>query len=292
MSDAQSRQSESSLDLAPKLAEIVEHTRSGLDAIRASETELEALARDAEPPRGFLRALTGDPDSTAVIAEVKRRSPSAGLIRPEYAELAGEGSDGGMGFDPVVIARAYFNAGASAISCLTDEKFFGGHVSFLSAIRKGVPLPVIRKDFLLDPVQVTEARAAGADAVLLIAECLSDAALDDLIDRALSLGMDVLLEIHDADNFGRASARVAASPDRILLGVNNRDLRTMTVDLDHCRRLAARTPDPTRVVGESGIKTPEDLASLREAGIRIVLVGEHLMRQGDPGIALGELLHG
>ena len=276
-------------ELPAVLAEIVEHTAAGLDALRARSAEFASRAADAAPPRGFVSALTRPSDRPAVIAEVKRRSPSAGLIRPEYAEVS-SGSE--VGFDPVGIASRYFEAGASAISCLTEEKFFGGSLSFLSAIRGSVDLPVLRKDFLLDPVQAIEARAAGADAVLLIAECLSDAALDDLVGRTLELGMDVLLEIHDEANLQRAAARVARSPDRILLGINNRDLRTMKVDLGHCCRLAAGVPDPARVVGESGIRTPEDLLTLRNAGIRIVLVGERLMRHEDPGEALSLLLSG
>lgn len=249
-----------------------------------------ARAGDAEPARGFVEAVVGASSSGrfGVIAEVKRRSPSAGLIRPEYAREGGED-----GFDPVRIARAYSRGGASAISCLTDDKFFGGKLAFLQQIKDAVALPVLRKDFLIDPWQVYEARAAGADAILLIAECLPTALLDEMLGVAGNLGMGTLLEIHDAANLDRALDALARAPGPTLLGINNRDLKAMTTDLGHSVRVAEGLGgrfDRSRLVSESGIRTGADLARLAAADIRAVLIGEHLMRQPDPGAALEALL--
>lgn len=245
---------------------------------------LEAEVLQAEPPRNFFAAVTrhGSDDTTAVIAEIKRRSPSAGLMRKEYA---------GEGFDPVVIARAYERAGARAISCLTDEPYFDGRLSYIERIKGAVSLPVLRKDFLVDPWQLWESRAAGADAVLLIAECLPEAVLVDMLILAQQLKMSVLLEVHDMDNLLKVRPHVGfPNPTSCLLGINNRDLSTMTVDLSHTTRLIDLVDDPSVLVSESGIRTPGDLQKLREVGVRIVLVGEHLMKQPDPGAALGTLL--
>ncbi len=266
------------------MKDITDRTRHDVEVARA-RTPLDALrarARDCPPTRGFIAALTprGDSD-TRVIAEVKRRSPSAGLIRPEYV---------GDGFSPERIAREYHRAGAAAISCLTDSPFFGGDISFVERIRAEVPIPVLRKDFIIDPWQVWQSRVAGADAVLLIAECLPGEMLAELASLAQSLGLATLLEIHDEVNLERSWAVVAASRGRALLGINNRDLSSMRVDLDHTTRLADRVGDRSALVSESGIKTPKDLAKLREFGVRRVLVGEHLMRQPDPGAALVNLL--
>lgn len=246
--------------------------------------EMEALVAQEDPPRNFFAAVTRHKDrfDTAVIAEVKRMSPSAGLIRPEYA---------GDGFEPEVIARKYHRAGAAAISCLTDERFFGGHLSYIKRIREAIPLPVLRKDFIIDPWQLWESRAAGADAVLLIAECLPEADLIDLLILAQQLQLTVLIEVHDVENLLRVRPHVGF-PHRsyALLGINNRDLTTMQVDLNHTLRLLDLVDDRSILVSESGIKTPDDLVRLQAADVRIVLVGEHLMRQDDPGKALGELL--
>lgn len=266
--------------MVPVLRDIIEHKKVEVANLKAriSPARLRAQAEAAPPPRNFERALLADVNSTAVIAEIKRQSPSAGLIRPEYA---------GPNFAPEDIARRYHAAGARALSCLTDERFFGGHLSFLDRVRRTVPLPVLRKDFLIDPTQIDESRAAGADAVLLIAECLDDTELADFVHHARSLGLGVLLEIHDESNLERALLHVQRG---VFLGVNNRDLATMQVDLTHCVRLAARVGPEIQVVGESGIRTPDDLRTLRSGGVRIVLVGEHLMRQSDPGSALAALL--
>ena len=237
----------------------------------------------AELPRNFFRAVTRrNSNETAVIAEVKRRSPSAGLIRPEYE---------GDGFAPESIARGYADAGAAAISCLTDKKFFGGHLSFIHRIKESVGIPVIRKDFIIDPWQLWESRAAGADAVLLIAEALTEAMIVDMLILAQRLGMTVLLEVHSLDNLLRVRPHIGfPHPTYCLLGINNRDLTTMTTDLQHTLRLADLVEDTSVLVSESGIRTGDDLTKLREVGVNIVLVGEHLMRQDDPGAALRTML--
>jgi indole-3-glycerol phosphate synthase len=249
-------------------------------------SELELLVAQEEPPRNFFAAVTHQQRNAldvSVIAEVKRRSPSAGLIRPEYD---------GDSFRPEDIAKKYHAAGAAAISCLTDSKYFGGDLSFIRRIKDAVPLPVLRKDFIVDPYQLWEARAAGADAVLLIAECLHEGEMLDLMILAQQLQLTVLLEVHDMESLLRVRPHVGF-PHRSysLLGINNRDLATMTVDINHTLRLADLTDDRSILVSESGIRTNRDLARLREQGIRIVLVGEHLMRQPEPGQALAAMLN-
>ena len=258
----------------------VEHAKS-MTPVR----ELRAMVADMEPTRDFFAALTDpspNPDETRVIAEVKRRSPSAGLIRPEYD------SDG---FDPAVIAHMYSQAGASAISCLTDEKFFGGSLAFIRPIKDRTTLPVIRKDFIIDPYQIVEARAHHADAVLLIAECLSDEQIGDMLTQSHELGMSVLLEVHSKANLLRVLPifKQGWNP-RTLLGINNRDLTRMVTDLAHTTDLLDLVPDRTRLVSESGIRTHQDLAHLRSHGVHIALIGEHLMRQPNPGHALELML--
>ncbi len=262
----------------PLLDEIVAHKRAEVAHRRAHVPSPASDPQDR--PRGLVRALTsGRAHPIAVIAEIKRKSPSAGWIRP------------GDDFDPASIACAYADAGASAISCLTDEKYFGGSASYIQRIRAQVSLPVLRKDFLIDPWQIDESRAIGADGVLLIAECLDDDALNTLAGRAIDLDLDILFEAHDRENLARIVAASAKIPDdRYLIGINNRDLRTMTTDLRHAIDLSGLLASPERVVAESGIRTAQDLRLLQEAGLTIVLVGEHLMRQPDPGRALAGLL--
>lgn len=261
--------------------EEVDHAKS-----RTPLRELEALVAQEEPPRNFFRAVTRPgrqaTPQTAVIAEIKRRSPSAGPMRPEYD---------GDGFRPEDIAQAYFRNGASAISCLTDEKFFAGRLGYIHRVKAAVPLPVLRKDFLIDPYQLWQSRAHGADAVLLIAECLTEAQIVDMLILAQQLQLTVLLEAHSMENLLRVRPHVGfPHPAYCLLGINNRDLDTMTVDLGHTLRLVDLVDDRAVLVSESGIRTPEDLARLAEKRVRIVLVGEHLMKQPSPGHALAELL--
>jgi indole-3-glycerol phosphate synthase len=224
----------------------------------------------APPPRGFLAALqaAGRP---GLIAEVKKASPSAGLIRPD--------------FDPVTIARQYEVAGANCLSVLTDEHFFQGHLDYLRDIRQIVRIPVMRKEFIIDRYQIAEARVAGADCVLLIAECLDDAQLHDLYDYARSLGMDVLIELYDLENVPRV-----LSTGTKLLGINNRDLRTFVTSLEHTFRVRKLVPDDVLLVSESGIGTHADILRLRAEGIGAVLVGESLMRQADIGVAVKTLM--
>ena len=241
--------------------------------------ELKERISELGRPRNFFGALVDrrHAHQTHIIAEVKRKSPSAGVIRED--------------FDPVAIAKSYAANGASAISCLTDEVDFGGHLSYIHMIRDAVKLPVLRKDFLVDIYQVWESRAAGADAILLIGEVLPERDIIDFQILATELGMTTLLEVHDVDNLLRA-VNIVGFPQASysLLGINNRDLRTMKTSLEHSMRLAELLEDTSILVSESGIRTPADLARLRAHGIHIALVGEHLMHQPDPGAALRELL--
>jgi indole-3-glycerol phosphate synthase len=232
--------------------------------------EFRDMTRQADAPRGFAAALR-HPSEVRLLAEVKRRSPSAGDIRP--------------GADPVEVARAYVDGGAAALSVLTDREYFGGDLDFLRAVRSAVPVPVIRKDFLIHPVQVWEARAAGADAVLLIVRILEQPLLAELHALAIELGMDALVEAHTEAELDRALEAGAT-----LVGVNNRDLDTFVTDLDLCVRLAPRVPAHVTYVGESGIRTAADVDRLGAAGIDAILVGESLMRQPDVGAAAAALV--
>ena len=241
--------------------------------------EVKARAGEAEPPRNFFAAVTRPKGELRVIAEVKKASPSAGVIRED--------------FDPVEIAKAYHGAGAAAISCLTDVKYFQGSLDYIAKIKTAVPLPVLRKDFIIDAYQVYEARAAGADAILLIAECLGEPQLIDLLILATELKMTVLLEVHDYESLIQVKSHVGfPHPGYQLLGINNRNLKKMTTDLGHTIKLLKDVPDLDILVSESGIKTHEDIKRLAEAGVHRVLVGEHLMRQADVGKALRELMGG
>jgi indole-3-glycerol phosphate synthase len=236
---------------------------------RLPEGELERRLPDAPPVRDF-RAALEKPGGVQVLAEVKKASPSAGVLRAD--------------FDPVEIAFTYEAHGAAAISVLTDEPFFQGCLAYLSAVRKAVAPPVLRKDFILDRYQLLEARSAGADAVLLIAEVLEGEALGRLLREAEALGMQALVELYDAENLPRvldAGARI--------VGINNRDLRTFVTRLEHTLELAPRLPAGCCLVSESGIRTRQDVLRLGEAGVRAVLVGETLMRAADVGAKLDEL---
>jgi indole-3-glycerol phosphate synthase len=263
------------------LDEIVARKRVEVAKAR-SATSLESIRSripDLERPRNFFRAVVADrePRTFRVIAEVKRKSPSAGVIRED--------------FDPADIAERYHSGGAAAISCLTDEHYFGGDLVFIERIKARVPLPVLRKDFIVDEYQVWESRAAGADAILLIAECLSEGQLIDLQILATELGMTTLVEVHSVENLCRMMNHVGFPHSGYsLLGINNRDLATMTSDLGHTFRMLDLVEDARVLVSESGIRTGGDLVRLRDHGINIALVGEHLMREPDPGRALAGML--
>ncbi len=280
------------MDQPPRITldDIVARTRADLEAKKAATPveRLQDMIAELGRPRNFFAALTKHPHGlhTAVIAEIKRKSPSVrdngGWLRPEYAR---------DDFDPVAIARAYAANGAAAISCLTDEPFFAGRLEYIHRIRDAVPLPVLRKDFIVDPWQVYESRAAGADAILLIAECLREGELIDLLILAEQLRLTTLVEAHSIENLLRVRPHIGfPSRSYCLLGINNRDLTTMTTDLNTTLRLADLADDRSILVSESGIRTPADLKRLREQDVRIALVGESLMREEDPGAALKRLL--
>ena len=264
------------------LAQIIANKRQEVERAKADDPlgAVKSRADDTAPPRNFFSAVTRPHDQLRVIAEIKKASPSAGVIRDD--------------FDPVAIARAYHENGAAAISCLTDAKYFQGSLAFIHPIKDAVPLPVLRKDFIIDPYQVYESRAAGADALLLIAEAIpNEGELLDLLILATELRLTTLVEVHDVEQLLKVRPHVGfPHPSYTLLGINNRNLKTMTTDVNHTLRLIEMVEDPAVVVSESGIKTPYDVARLRRAGVHIVLVGEHLLRQPDVGAALRELING
>ena len=239
--------------------------------------ELQRQARDLPPPRDFLGALRSHPPMAGalahVIAEVKKASPSKGVIRPN--------------FEPVAIARTYARNGAAALSVLTDEKYFQGQLAFLEAISQAVSLPLLRKDFTIDRYQVYEARVARADAILLIVAALHGEQLGELLQLAQELGLAALLEVHAVEEL----ERILPLHPR-LIGINNRDLRTFRTDLETTLRLLPLIPPDVVVISESGINGASDVARLREKGVHAFLIGESLMRAPDPGLKLRELLYG
>jgi indole-3-glycerol phosphate synthase len=249
-------------------------------------TPLELLKKrvtQAAPPRNFFAAVVNEHDRTRtrVIAEIKRKSPSAGVIREDFDDIGGA----------VAIAEQYEDAGASAISILTDEEHFGGHLGYIQQVREAVALPVLRKDFIVDEYQVWEARAANADAILLIAEVLSEGELLDLMILAQRLRMTTLVEVHSVESLLRVRRHIGfPHAGYCLLGINNRDLHTMETDISHTFRLLDMVENKRILVSESGIASPEDLRKLRRHGVNIVLIGEHFLRQPHPGEALRELL--
>ena len=261
------------------LDRILETKRAEVAGLRARVKIADLMARcaDLPPTRGFRAALTTpqQPDSPfALIAEIKRASPSRGIIRAD--------------FDPVALARAYEDGGANCLSVLTDETYFGGHLDYLAAVRAQVPLPLLRKDFVVDPIQIYESRVAGADAILLIvAATPSPARLAELRIAAQGVGLDVLVEVHD-----RAELDIAAESGASLIGVNNRDLRTFEVRLDRAETLIPHFPPGAVAVAESGILTHADAVRLAHAGARAMLVGESLMRAADVAAATRQLMTG
>jgi len=245
----------------------------GERTLRTPLTELVARAQDQPAPRGFRAALETDIDKglPAVIAEIKKASPSKGVIRADY--------------DPVAIAQRYQAGGASCLSVLTDADFFQGHEQHLIAARAACRLPVLRKDFVVDPYQVYEARVLGADAVLLIVAALNYSRLIDLQGLAARLGLDVLVEVHD-----EAELELALATPAPMIGINNRDLRTFETRLEVTLDLLPHLPAGAEVVTESGIGVAADVARMRAAGVHRFLVGESLMRAESPGAALKALL--
>ena len=259
---------------------ILETKRKEVRALRSQRTleQWRAAAAEAPAVRNFYAAMTRPPDRLIhLIAEVKRASPSAGVIRED--------------FDPAAIARDYEAGGASAISVLTDEEYFQGSLDYLVAVRGATGLPVLRKDFLIDPVQVYQARSAGADAILLIAAAMAPGQLLDLLILATELRMTSLIEVHDADELMLVRS-VVGFPHRAysLLGINNRDLTTFEVDIGTTLRLAGMVDEPVAIVSESGIKTRGDVERLRAGGVGGILVGETLMRCEDIPAGIAALI--
>jgi indole-3-glycerol phosphate synthase len=253
------------------LEKIIDYKRKEVAARKNTHADLSAVIRRQSPPRGFARALRAQTDRPALIAEIKQASPSKGLIRED--------------FDPVALARAYAEGGATCLSVLTDAPSFKGHEDYLVAARKACELPVLRKDFMIDEWQVAESRAIGADAILIIMAAIDDALASDLADAADAFGMDALVEVHDEREIDRA-ARLGFD----LIGVNNRSLATFATDLSVTERLAALAPANALLVSESGIFTHADIERLSDAGARAFLVGESLMRQDDVAAATRALL--
>lgn len=258
--------------MATILDEIVVSKRREIGQTKADtpQRELRAKLADAPPVRSFLARLAGG-GPIRLVAEVKKASPSKGVIRESL--------------DPVAVARTYEAHGAACVSVLTDKPYFQGSLGYLQEIRRHVGLPLLRKDFVVDPYQVFEARVAGADAVLLIAECLDDHALLGLHDLTVELGMTPLVELYEPENLDRV-LRIGAQ----LIGINNRNLHTFEVDLEHTLRLRRQIPEDRIVVGESGIRDRADARRLEEAGVQAMLVGESLMAQADIGAAVDRLL--
>jgi len=253
------------------LLKIVATKREELAAAQKKVTleTLKTQCRDLSPTRNFFAAMTKTPNGLAnIIAEVKKASPSVGVMKGD--------------FDPVAIAQSYARAGADAISVLTDEQYFKGHLDYLRQVRAAVDLPLLRKDFTIDAYQIWEARAAGADAVLLIAEILEDAQLIDYQILAAELGLTALVEVHDMENLLRVRSLIGL-PMRSysLLGINNRDLRTFQIDVGHAVQLAELVEDKNILIAESGIRDRMDIQRLNAAGIQSFLIGETLMRTGD-----------
>ena len=258
----------------PDLLEaIVAATRARVDAAIAREprAQLERRALAASPDGAAFTARLSAPDAINIIAECKRRSPSRGVLRSAY--------------DPVAIASAYERGGAAAISVLTEPGFFDGSLEHLTAVRAAVTIPLLRKDFMVHEYQLLEARAAGADAILLIVAALTDDQLRELSSGARALGLAALVEVHTADECDRAVAAGAS-----IIGVNNRNLRTLQVDLSASQVIAARIPGDVISISESGLKTRDDLQAMRALGYRAFLMGERFMVEPQPGAALAALL--
>lgn len=262
------------------LGRILEHKKAELrrKKSRGYLAELKGKIADRPAPSGFINALEEacTPDCPALISEVKKASPSQGLMRPEFEAR----------FDPVEIAGAYKEHGAAAVSVLTDQEFFQGHLDHLASVKDRVGLPALNKEFMIEDLQFYEARAYGADAVLLIVAALDRIQLEDFYAMAKSLSLDVLVETHDESEIDMVLERI---PDTALIGINNRDLTTFSTDLSVTRRLAPRIPSEKVIVSESGIHKREDVLQILEAGVKAMLVGESLVRADDIGAKIQDL---
>jgi len=262
------------------LDEIVETKRRTVEAgkQRRSMAELQAVIKDSEPARDFYGAMAANPSrGVHLIAEIKKKSPSAGLIRED--------------FEPVELARTYVEGGASALSVLTDEPYFDGRLEYIERVKSAVDLPVLRKDFMVDPWQIYEARAAGADAILLIGEVLEPGLLKEMLTLSFELGMTSLVEVHEKETLQRVQEQVTFPNDqRSLLGINNRNLKIQQIELQTTQQLARLVPAGTILVSESGIKSKEDVHRLISYGTRALLVGETLMRSPNIKSKITELL--
>ena len=250
---------------------IISAKKDEIALLRKSRSRFAGRTSD---PRPFIKALL-HPDRLSIIAEIKKASPSKGVIRPD--------------FDPVSVAEAYHKGGAAALSVLTDEKFFMGSQQYLEDARNAVPLPVLRKDFIIDPIQVEQTASMNADAMLLIAACLSDSQMQELFSAAWENRLEVLLEIHSTKEMDRA---FKLSPLPACLGVNNRDLATFRTDIATTLTIAPHVPRDIVLVSESGIENSDQAQQLYKAGVSAILVGETLMRSDDPEKAIKELMSG
>ena len=261
------------------LDKIIKYKREELEHIRrcVSQKDVEKKAQDAEPPRKFFEAVANPKKDIRVIAEIKKASPSAGVIRED--------------FDPFRIAAQYEENGAVALSVLTDEHFFQGKLDYLTAIHRQVKLPLLRKDFTLHQYQIYEARGAGSDAILLIARILSKDQIKDYQDLAHELGMACLIEVHEKQELEKLPPKkVGATHASPLLGINNRNLDTFQTDLTTTEQLGKQVPKGVTLVAESGISTRADIDRLLQVPVHAFLIGESLLRQPDPGLALMELI--
>ncbi|MBI3323837.1 MAG: indole-3-glycerol phosphate synthase TrpC [Candidatus Omnitrophica bacterium] len=254
------------------LEDILAHKRQEVAAAkqRCAPAELEKRLRAHEPTRSF-RAAIRKPGRVALIAELKRKSPSKGMLRER--------------FDPVSLAQELQDAGAAALSVLTDERYFGGHLEFLRDVQAFTEIPVLRKDFVIDAYQVYEAAYYQADAALLIVRILDDAVLAECLETAHVLGLDALVEVHGEEDLTRALAAGAR-----IIGINHRDLQSFTMDHELSARLAPQIPKDKIIVAESGVTSPDDIQRLRDLGVHAILVGEALMTAPDPALKLRELL--
>jgi len=256
-----------------RLEEILCEKRSEIERLHPRREELRAAALLRNDFRSFSSAIQRGPDQVALIAEIKKASPSAGVIVES--------------FDPLAIANNYARAGVDAISVLTDEKFFQGHLSYLASIREAVPQPLLRKDFILDEIQIIEAAAAGADAILLIVAALAQEQLVFFLDAAVTYQLDALVEVHTIAELERSLETNAQ-----IIGINNRDLTTFEIDLGVTERLSEEVPPGIVLVSESGIKTAQDLARIKKCGVDAVLIGEALMRAQSGSIDLPSARNG